>query len=191
MSEREILFGHPTGVDAKTGERFVFFWRSASVFSQWHPSVFEFRGERFETAEQWMMAGKARRFGDEEVRAKILATSSPEQQKSLGRKVRGFDADAWTAASFGVVYAGSWLKFARGTRRGDALVETAGYTLVEASPLDCIWGIGLAAEHDEASRRAAWRGENRLGRVLTELRDDMARGGADDRARAFLEAAGV
>jgi len=87
MAERDHLFRHPTGTDPDTDERFLFFWRTESPFSQWHESRFTHRDETFFTAEQWMMAGKARLFGDEEVRAKILATRDPRQQKALGRTV--------------------------------------------------------------------------------------------------------
>lgn len=191
MAEREHVFRHPSGTDPDTGERFLFFWRTESPFSQWHESRFTHRDETFFTAEQWMMAGKARLFGDETTRAKILATHDPRQQKALGRKVRNFDADRWTAHSFGVVYLGNWLKFAPASGLHGRLKETAAFTLVEASPLDTIWGIGLAAEDDDAIYRSRWRGENRLGKVLTELREDFVAQRADARAKAFFDETGV
>lgn len=190
MSERETRFGHPIGEDPDTGERFVYFWQKHSLFSQWHRLPFGHRGERFVTAEQWMMAGKARVFGDEVTRAKILATEDPAEQKSLGRKVSPFDGAVWEARSFGVVYLGNALKFASGDARA-RLVETAGFTLVEASPMDTIWGIGLGAENERALRRATWRGQNRLGAVLTALRDDILSGAVDEKVAALFASTGV
>jgi hypothetical protein len=191
MNTPATRLDHPTGEDPSTGERFLFFWRKESLFSQWHPSIFAHRGETFLTAEQWMMAGKARLFGDDDVRAKILASRDPAQQKRLGRKVRNFDGARWEAHAFGIVYVGNWLKFARGTARHETLLATAPCTLVEASPVDRIWGIGLAAEHERAVHRAQWNGENRLGQVLTRLRDDFVRGSADASAEQFLAATGI
>ena len=190
MSGRETRFGHAVGEDPDTGERFVYFWREDSLFSQWHRLPFTHRGERFVTAEQWMMAGKARVFGDEATRARILATEDPAEQKALGRKVSPFDGALWEARSFGVVYLGNALKFGAGEAR-ERLVETAGYTLVEASPTDTLWGIGFAAEDDRALRRATWRGKNRLGAVLTALRDDILTGAVDAKVAQFFTSAGV
>lgn len=190
MIERATRFGHPTGEDPDSGERFVFFWQKQSVFSQWHRAEFTHRGERFVTAEQWMMAAKARVFGDEATRAEILATEDSAEQKSLGRKVIGFDKAVWDARSFGVVYLGNALKFEDEGRRG-VLLATAGCTLVEASPVDRIWGIGLAAEDELAHRRATWRGENRLGAVLNALRDDLRAGVADERVRDYFASTGA
>jgi ribA/ribD-fused uncharacterized protein len=191
MLSRPTRFGHAAGDDPDTGERFVFFWQSESPFSQWHPSPFEHRGERFVTAEQWMMAAKARLFGDHTVRDAILATSDPAEQKALGREVRGFDAERWSEHAFGVVYAGNALKFGAGSPLRQALFDTAGHTLVEASPYDRIWGIGLLASDERALRRAAWQGENRLGAALTALRDHMLAGEADARAAEYLARTGV
>lgn len=191
MGERDLRFEHPSGEDPDTGERFVYFWREESPFSQWHRAPFAHRGERFVTAEQWMMAAKARVFGDDEVRARVLATEDPAEQKALGRKVRGFDSAVWDARSFGVVYLGNALKFGDGSALREALLATAGYTLVEASPFDRIWGIGLAAEDDLALRRATWRGQNRLGAVLTALREDLLSGAAAARVAGYFASTGA
>ena len=184
-------FGHAAGDDPDTGERFVFFWQGESPFSQWHPSPFEHRGERFVTAEQWMMAAKARLFGDLAARAAILATSDPAEQQALGRKVRGFDAEQWSEQAFGVVYVGNALKFGAGSPLRQSLLDTAGHTLVEASPHDRIWGIGLLASDERALRRATWQGENRLGAVLTALRDHLLGGEAEAHAAEYLARTGV
>lgn len=153
---------------------FTFFWRPDSPFSQWHPATFVVDGVTFANAEQFMMYGKAVRFGDHEIAAQILDVADPRAHKALGRKVRGFDDATWKAAREGIVYAGNHAKFTQLPALHAALLATAGTTLVEASPMDRIWGIGLGAEHPDATEPTRWRGQNLLGRILTRLRDDLA-----------------
>jgi ribA/ribD-fused uncharacterized protein len=155
------------------GHRFTFFWREGSPFSQWHPSRFEVAGARYTCAEQYMMAGKARLFGDAEVEAQILKAKTPKQHKALGRKVRGFDAALWERERERIVYEGNHAKFTQDAGLLEALLATAGTELVEASPLDRIWGVGLGAEDPRIQDPATWRGLNLLGKVLTRLREDL------------------
>ena len=154
-------------------ERFVFFWNGP--FSQWTASPFELDGQSYLCAEQYMMQQKAELFGDWEVAAQIAEVRDPGLQKALGRRVRGFDAVIWDREKVGVVERGSMAKYQqnRGFRR--KLFQTIGATLVEASPLDVIWGIGLAANDPAARDRRQWRGENLLGQILTGVRDRLAR----------------
>jgi ribA/ribD-fused uncharacterized protein len=154
-----------------TAERFTFFWNGP--FSQWHRSPFQLDETLYVTAEQYMMAGKARLFGDDDALARILATDEPREQKALGRRVRGFDAERWNAVARDIVFTGNRAKFTTHRDLLQELLATAGTTLVEASPLDTIWGIGMAADNPAAHDRAAWQGTNWLGDVLTRLRDTL------------------
>ena len=154
-----------------SSERFTFFW--SGPFSQWHRSPFTLDGQVYVTAEQYMMAEKARMFGDNESLERILATGDPREQKALGRRVRSFDSALWDAAARDIVYRGNRAKFTTHRDLLTLLFDTQGTTLVEASPLDTIWGIGLAADSPAALDRASWQGRNWLGEVLTRLRDDL------------------
>lgn len=152
---------------------FTFFWRPDSPFSQWYPCAFTVDGVAFACAEQYMMYGKATLFADAEVAAEILATPDPRTHKALGRKVRGFDDKRWKRAREEIVYAGNRAKFTQDAALDAALRATAGTTLVEASPMDRIWGIGMASSNPAATDPTKWRGLNLLGQVLTRLRDDL------------------
>ena len=153
--------------------QYTFFFRPEAPFSQWHPSRFEVGGNTFSCAEQFMMHGKALLFRDPEIAARILATAEPREHKALGRKVRGFDDAAWRRAREGIVYDGNRAKFTQSPALLEALLATRGTELVEASPFDRIWGIGLGADHPAASDPSKWRGQNLLGRILTRLRDEL------------------
>jgi ribA/ribD-fused uncharacterized protein len=165
----------------RSGQRFElrYFWGHTAradgaltdaVFSQWWPSHFEVDHQRYATAEQFMMAGKARAFGDREALAKILAEPDPAACKALGRAVRPFDAAVWTAARFDLVTRGNVAKFGQDPALRDHLLGTGDAILVEASPRDRIWGIGLGQSDPRAADPVTWRGRNLLGFALVRAR---------------------
>ncbi len=154
-------------------ERFLFFYRDASPFSQWYPASFELEGQQFTSAEQYMMYGKAQLFGDRDIAARILQADHPRQQKALGRQIQRFDDELWNREAKNIVYRGNHAKFTQNPELLMVLLATAGQTLVEASPTDRIWGIGLSEDDPRIHQRATWRGTNWLGEVLTQLREDL------------------
>jgi ribA/ribD-fused uncharacterized protein len=163
--------------------RFLFFWGhrpsgrgrlGAECLSQWWPAPFVVDGVRYATAEHFMMAEKARLFGDGEARERILNAASPAAAKKLGRGVRGFHEQKWARARFDIVVAGSRAKFGQNPELAAFLTGTRERILVEASPVDRIWGIGLAATDAAASRPEDWRGLNLLGFALMQARAGSA-----------------
>jgi len=146
------------------------------VCSQWAalPFTDPADGQVYSTAEHWMMAGKARLFDDEEYLHAILADPSPRVARQLGRGVRGFDGNVWEAARFEIVVSGNVLKFSSDTALQRWLLGTANCVLVEASPSDTTWGIGLKDSQPEAASPTAWRGANLLGFALMEARTRLA-----------------
>lgn len=153
--------------------RFEFFFTDANPFSQWYPCTFTVGENTFNCAEQYMMHGKALLFGDTATAAKILAAAHPREHKALGRKVKPFDDVIWKRERLAIVRAGSHAKFTQNADLLEKLLATKGSTLVEASPYDKIWGIGLAATDPRAKDPAQWKGQNLLGKILTELRDQL------------------
>ena len=164
---------------------YVFFWGhrprddgqpGVSCFSQWWEGApFTAEGELYATAEHWMMAEKARLFADREALGAIISSADPSEAKRLGRGVRGFDRERWGEVRFEAVVRGNLAKFSQHPCLAAALLETRGGVLVEASPLDPIWGIGLAADDPDASKPEAWRGQNLLGFALMEVRSQLTK----------------
>ncbi|MWA13949.1 NADAR family protein [Streptomyces sp. BA2] len=143
----------------------------SSCLSQWWPSPFTVDGVEYGTAEHWMMAAKARLFSDAEAERAVLASRTPAEAKNAGRLVRGFDEAVWERERFGIVVEGSVRKFASTPALSSFLVGTGSRVLVEASPMDRVWGIGLAADDERAHDPERWRGPNLLGFALMEARD--------------------
>ena len=160
-----------------------------SCLSQWWPSPFTVSGVSYASAEHWMMARKARLFDDAEAEDRVLAAGHPAEAKKAGRLVRGFDEAVWERERFGIVVEGSVHKFAAHPELGEFLLATGerseigvppaegwGRVLVEASPVDRVWGIGLAADDEAASDPERWRGPNLLGFALMEARERLRTG---------------
>ena len=170
---------------AAAGERvrFVYFWKNRTdgvvdegCFSQWSQDGFEVDGVRFATAEHYMMWRKATLFGDHAIAEKILAARHPHQVKKLGGRAAGFDEATWREHRFGIVVAGNLAKFGQRPDLRDYLVGTGDRVLVEASPLDRIWGIGLTRDDAAATDPKRWRGLNLLGFALMEVRATLSAG---------------
>ena len=155
---------------------YTFFFTEASPFSQWYRCAFRVGENTFMCAEQFMMHGKAILFADAEIAAKILAADHPKTHKALGRKVRNFDDATWKRERERIVLEGSRAKFTQNADLKDKLLATRGTTLVEASPYDRIWGIGLSAKDPRALDPKQWRGQNLLGKILTQLREELLTG---------------
>jgi ribA/ribD-fused uncharacterized protein len=142
--------------------------------SQWYPAPFEVAGVRYATAEHYMMAEKARIFGDERLRTAFVESRHPGEAKELGREVRGFRDEVWADHRVSVVVDGNLAKFAAHPRLRAFLLGTAPRVLVETSPRDGIWGIGLAADHPGVRSPETWRGLNLLGFALMTVRARLA-----------------
>lgn len=153
----------------KTTDTHIFFY--GSVFSQWADSPFEIDGVQYVTAEQWMMAEKARTFNDEETLKKILYFPSPSMQKKLGRQVKNYNDEVWASKRFDAVVKGNYAKFSQNERLRQILLNTEDKILVEASPTDRIWGIGLSEYDSRCLDESKWRGQNLLGKALMKVRN--------------------
>ena len=147
---------------------------SHSCFSQWFEADFRIDGVRYSTAEHFMMAEKARLFDDQAMRTRILAAGRPGAAKALGRKVGNFDEAAWAARRFDAVVEGNLAKFSQNPALGRYLLATGQQVLVEASPVDRIWGIGLAKTDPRAADPNTWCGLNLLGFALMVVRARLA-----------------
>ncbi|TCJ95205.1 NADAR family protein [Nocardia alba] len=147
----------------------------SSSLSQWWPATFVVDGVEFASAEHYMMWRKAMLFEDATTAAKILGAGHPSQAKKLGRQILDFDEKIWERARFDIVVAGTVAKFGQDDALRSYLVGTGSRVLVEASPVDRIWGIGMAADDPHALDPGRWKGLNLLGFALMRARDELVR----------------
>jgi ribA/ribD-fused uncharacterized protein len=155
----------------KITDKYVFFWNG--IYSQWHKAKMIIDGVEYSSCEQYMMHQKAIVFSDFYIASQILLTSDPKEQKSLGRKIQGFNKDVWDSVCLSIVYKGNLAKFSQNENLKADLLSTENRILVEASPLDKIWGIGMAEDHPDIESPEHWRGLNLLGWALNLVKQEL------------------
>ncbi len=177
ICKADLIRAHDTG----SLPPFLFFWKpdgsvpvlGAECLSQWYPSAFVHEGVEYKTAEHWMMHRKALLFGDHDMAGRILGESRPSRVQQLGRRISGFQLEGWVAARFDIVVQGNLFKFEQSPRLLDFLLSTHPAILVEASPQDRLWGIGLRSDDPEALDPRTWPGDNLLGFALMKVRQHL------------------
>ena len=148
-----------------------FFW--GGPFSNWYPSNFVVDGKTFNCGEQFMMYTKAMTFGDKEIAEEIMNTSNPRDQKKLGRQVRNYDDKVWEQVRFKKVKKGLMEKYKQDPFFNKYLKERKDKIIVEASPYDAIWGIGLSENDPNILEKKEKWGQNLLGKCIMEIADEL------------------
>ena len=141
------------------------------IFSQFFPCTFTEMGVTYNSAEQYMMAQKALLFDDIQTYDKIMSLSNPYKIKALGRLVKNFNQEIWDKHKEDIVFNGNLLKFSQNKKLCKQLLATGDKEIVEASPTDTIWGIGLAETDPDIYDKSKWRGTNLLGKAIMKVRD--------------------
>ena len=165
-------------ISSGSTHEYVFFWSekgATGCFSQWYMSNFKVDGHSYCCMEQYMMAQKAILFKDFGTLGKILQSSDPRSIKAYGREVKGFDSVKWGENKSRIVFEGNMAKFGQNKALMEKLLSTGDKVLVEASPYDRIWGIGMRASEAAKEGPSKWRGENLLGFALMQVRDELMR----------------
>jgi hypothetical protein len=152
-------------------DKYVFFW--GSEFSNWFECKFRYKNLTFFNSEQAFMWEKAIFFGDMDIAEKIMKTPAPNQCKKLGRIIKNFNADVWLREGYEIMIAVNMAKFGQNSRLKATLLSTENKIIVEASPYDTIWGIGLYHEDDRVLDEKNWKGMNLLGKALMEVREKL------------------
>lgn len=155
----------------KITDKYVFFWNG--IYSQWHKADMTIDRVEYNSCEQYMMHQKALVFGDTEIAEQIMQESNPREQKRFGRMIRNFDKAIWDKNCLAIVYNGNLAKFTQNPELKEQMLATEDKIFVEASPLDNIWGIGLAEDAEGIDNPSNWLGLNLLGQALTLVKQEL------------------
>ena len=160
---------------------FLFFWGhtertdyvTKACLSQWYESEFKVNEITYFTAEHYMMAEKAKLFNEMNIYNQILESEKQGKIKELGRQIKNFNQSIWDRHKYEIVIKGNFFKFSQNEKLKTFLLNTNKKILVEASPLDTIWGVGLSADDEKVRNPHLWEGSNLLGFALMEVRDQI------------------
>lgn len=155
----------------KETDTHIYFWNGP--FSNWHPAVITDldNGKKYLNSQQAFMWYKAITFGDLDTAKKIEETPDPRTVKNLGREVKDYNDIQWARIRYDVMRKVNWWKFTQIQAYQEELMSTGEKILVEASPYDLIWGVGLSEDDPLILDEKNWKGQNLLGRVLMEIRE--------------------
>ena len=152
----------------KITDKFVFFWDGP--YSQWLQRPMQIDGVMYSCCEQYMMEQKALLFNDKEAAKAIMKTTYPDEQKALGRQVKNFNRDMWDQHCMNIVFKANYAKFSQHPDLEKELRVTDNKIIVEASPTDKIWGIGMHETDPDVEDITKWRGLNLLGQAIMNVR---------------------
>lgn len=157
----------------KTTETMVLFWRGRDVFSNFYRKPFLHKGIKFNWSEQAVMYRKAMFFGAKDVAEEILEADNSMDCKQLGRSRRiPFKEEIWEQERELIYKEVLVDKFSIPELKKEIL-STEDKILVEASPFDYIWGVGLGEDDPRILEPKQWKGLNLLGKVLMEVREHL------------------
>jgi len=158
----------------------IYFWKPlqgdiTTCLTQWYIAPFNMNGVEYACAEQYMMAQKALLFNDKAIAQQIMQTTDPSSMKKLGRLVKDYNEERWQSLRIDIVTQGNIGKFSdpRNMALKEYLLSTGNATLVEASPFDMIWGIGMNAYDAKRINKNQWPGQNLLGKILMDVRSRL------------------
>lgn len=158
---------------------FVLFYGNKEIYSNFYPAAFEIEGKVFPTSEHYFMYAKAMKFDPNgPVTYETLVSSTPAEAKKQGRQVRFFSESSWSAVDQQIMYEACLAKFSQNSELKKQILETGDNTIVECSPRDRKWGIGMGKNNPDAQNPDKWRGRNLLGetlmRVRAQLREELS-----------------
>ena len=120
---------------------------------------------------------KAKFFNDDEKAREIVQFgSNPKIAKKLGREIKGYDEESWSKEREEAMYKAVFLKFSSDKKLSQQLIKTENKILVEGTPVDLIWGVGIKWDDNRILDEKNWKGNNLLGKVLMRVRKDLQYG---------------
>ena len=153
------------GADESKGE-----YRNFSNMSEHRIDV---DGTQFPSVEHYYQAMKAKEFGDTEVEEKIVKSKTAKAAKALGKKAKGFIKEVWDSKKDDIMRKGIRTKFVQHPELRKQLQETGEKMIGFADARNTYWGIGTSMSSEKSTHPEKWRGQNRIGKILMDLRTEF------------------
>ncbi len=156
----------------KETDNYVFFYGKNDHFSNFYKTNFKVNDITFSCGEQYIMYSKAKLFSDDIIANQILQETSPSKMKALGRKVKNYNDKIWVQSREDITFNGLIHKYKQNPILKEQILNTNNKIIVEASPTDRIWGIGMGVSNPELENQNKW-GQNILGKILMRVRKNI------------------
>lgn len=139
-----------------------------------HDAKIQIDGVTFPTVEHYVQWSKAKMFGDAASQTKIMKTASAKTVKTIGNKIQNVKEEEWESRRDDIMRVALRAKFTQHPELRALLLSTKDRIIGEADARDKYWSIGSAADTALAKEPTKWKGKNRLGQLLMELRTELA-----------------
>jgi len=106
------------------------------------------------------------------MKEKIMNTLTAKAVKAIVKKLA--KKDEWESKQETVMSKAVRAKFVQHPELRKKLLETGARPIGFADARDIYWGIGTSMDTDKAKKASKWRGLNKLGKILQELRTRLA-----------------
>ena len=127
----------------------------------------------FRHVEEYLFLKIAGFANDEISQHRIREAATPAQCKAIGRNIK-VDKKRWFPEENKVMQRALYAKFSQNEELKDFLLSTGEKTLLEASPSDRYWGIGVSLGKVASSTPLNYTGKNKLGELLMNLRTQLS-----------------
>lgn len=152
-------------------DRSILFWHGDSPFSNWYRGLeIKYQGFVFDNSEALFMYLKCKFFNQEELALEVTENQDPAKVKKIGRKIKNYNEKSWAESRVGYMKLVQVMKFGQHPELNKILLATGDKQIIEASPLDNIWGVGMYSTHPDVEDPEKWKGQNLLGKVLESVR---------------------
>ncbi|CAI4225115.1 unnamed protein product [Auanema sp. JU1783] len=160
---------------------FTLFFTRRSPFSNFHPAKFEARGidlrwQIFNCVEQFYEYNKAVTYHCYKESEDMMLEKDPKVIKSMGAYLKDHDGRwdiEWQFLKQAVMNRALEAKFSQNEHLLYLLFLTKDTRLVECSPTDAVWGIGISIDDIQAGNPNQWKGQNLLGNIMGTVRDRL------------------
>ena len=152
----------------------ISFFRKYCKLSNHHHSHFTHNDQKYLCNEQWFLSEKCKYFEHPEAADQILKESDPGKMVQIAKVCTG-DNHNWKESEFSIMEEGLMNKFEQNPECKEFLLKTGTKKLIEGSPYDTHWGVGLWYSDPRIDDERNWRGFNcnNLGQALMNCRDKL------------------
>lgn len=154
-------------------KNYILFFGYKCPFSNMYRSIITYNDEYFNCVEQIFAYEKARLF-EPSIAQNIKNCTYGAQAKKLGSRVKNFDPKIWDNHRELVMKEALRSKFNSNTRLKRLLELTEDAELIEVSPYDKFWGVGVDRNKmiELIKQNKTYPGKNVLGNMLMSLREE-------------------